>query len=411
MAVTTDLRMTGAKRVLVDGAAGIDRARFRTGVLLLSPVPPDDPLRRELEDADVEVHHVRVRSRLHLRGIRSLRQWIAQEGMPDILHTHCARSASIARLAVWSRSVRPRPRLVVHFHGTVSPRARRWKHRFLDRALRPVTDLVLTPTLHSAMRGASAHAFRGLPMRVVPNGVNLERVAQATRRPEEVRRSWGVPPLTKIVLLLGRWGASKGHDVLLDAVPTVLAHREDVRFVLVAPEGGGEYRTSLERRIRESTLRRHVVITGRDTDPGSCYAAADVVTMPSRDEPFGLVAVEAMAAGRSLVAARAGGLPEVCGDDAGVLWVPPGDAEALGRTIGFALTEPADARLDRARSLRRRAEQFALSRYIAHLESAYSEVLGRPELLPNGGRPEGATDVAWERHPVTLAESAPIPAA
>ena len=213
---------------------------------------------------------------------------------------------------------------------------------------------------------------------MVPNGVDLARVSRASRAPSAVRDSWGVPAGTRVVLLLGRWGAAKGHDVLLDAIPTVLSHPEDVRFVLVAPEGGGQYRASLERRIRQTALRRHVIMTGRDTDPGSCYAAADVVTMPSRDEPFGLVAVEAMAAGRSLVVARAGGLPEVCGDDAGVRWVRPGDPAALGQALKAALAESPADRAYRADSARRRAALFALPQYLGNLERAYADVLARP---------------------------------
>lgn len=387
-AVTTDLAMTGSKRVLVDGAVGLARDRFHSGVLLLSDVDADDPLRRELATGGVDVHHVRVRSRLDVRGLLALRRWILDVGRPDVLHTHCARSAGVVRVACASVPRARRPRVVVHFHGTVSRRALRWKHRVLDRLLRGTTAMVLAPTRHSAERGARVHAFRGLPGRVIPNGVDLRRVARAARSLEAVRASWGVPAGTRVVLLLGRWGAAKGHDVLLDAIPRVLAHPEPVRFVLVAPEGGGEYRAALERLIQRTALRRHVVLTGRDTDPGSCYAAADVVTMPSRDEPFGLVAVEAMAAGRTLVAARAGGLPEVCGDDAGVLWVPPGDPDALGRALLEALAEPPAERAGRAGRARARAAQFALPHYLRDLEAVYATVLRRPDLAPAG--PAGA---------------------
>jgi len=389
-AVTTDLAMTGSKRVLVDGAVGLSRARFHSGVLLLSDVDPTDPLRAELARGGVDVHHVRVRSRLDLRGLAALRRWILDVGRPDVLHTHCARSAGVVRVACASVPRAVRPRVVVHFHGTVSRRALRWKHRVLDRVLRGATAMVLAPTRHSAERGARVHAFRGLPNRVLSNGVDLGRIARAARPVDAVRASWGVPAGTRVVLLLGRWGAAKGHDVLLDAIPRVLAHPEPVRFVLVAPEGGGEYRSALERLIQRTALRRHVVLTGRDTDPGSCYAAADVVTMPSRDEPFGLVAVEAMAAGRTLVAARAGGLPEVCGDEAGVLWVPPGDPGALADALLTALAEPPEARAARAVRARARAAHFALPYYLRDLESVYADVLGRPELGavgPAGDRP------------------------
>jgi glycosyltransferase involved in cell wall biosynthesis len=374
LSVTTDLSLTGAKRVLVDGAVGVDRRRFETAVLLLSPVPEDDPLRAELARSGVPVHHVHVRSRLHAKGLRALARWLDEVGRPDVVHTHCARSSAVLRLAVGAGV---RPRMVVHFHGTVSHRALRMKHRWLDRLLRRRTDLVLAPTAHAARRGEKAHAFGGLPVRILPNGVDLERVARPDRSREEVRRRWGVPEASRVVLLLGRWGPSKGHDVLLDAVPLVLAWPGDVRFVLVAPDGGGPFRRGLERRVRETALRHHVVVAGRENDPASCYAAADVVTVPSRDEPFGLVAVEAMAAGRPLVAARVGGLAEVGGDDGGVVWVRPDDPEDLARGLVEAIAEGEASRAARVGRLRARALRFALREYLRGLETAYDEVLGR----------------------------------
>jgi D-inositol-3-phosphate glycosyltransferase len=254
------------------------------------------------------------------------------------------------------------------------------KHRWLDRHLRSRTDLVLAPTAHAARRGERVHAFRGLPVRILPNGVDLARVVDPPRSRAEVRRQWGVPEAAQVVLLLGRFGPSKGHDVLLDAVPSILARTGPVRVVVVSPDGGGRYREELERRVAETALRHTVVLVGRATDPASCYAAADVVAMPSRDEPFGLVAVEAMANGKTLVAARVGGLPEVCGDEAGVLWVRPGDPDDLARAIVLALSEGSAARARRAATLRQRAERFAIRRYLTGLEAAYATALGRPDL-------------------------------
>ena len=279
---------------------------------------------------------------------------------------------------------------MVHFHGTVSSRALRPKHRLLDRLLVSATDLVLAPSTHAAERGASAHAFRGVPTRVVPNGVDLPRLTSPPRPVSEVRAGWGVPPDASVVLLLGRFGPAKGQDVLLDALPAILAHAEPVRVVFVAPDGGGRYRTRLERRIASTALRRFVVLAGRATDTASCYAAADVVVMPSRDEPFGLVAVEAMAAGRPLVVARAGGLPEVCGDE-GVLWVAPGDVDGTARAVLRALGEGGDDRATRVDALRRRAEHFALPRYLAELERAYDDVLAGRIAVPDA-RPRPSID-------------------
>lgn len=395
LSVTTDLELSGAKRVLVDGAVGLDRTRFEPHVLLLSPTAPEDPLRRELDEAGVPVHHVRVRSRLHWRGLRELRAWFHREGVPDVLHTHSQRSAGALLLTVARLPREERPRCVVHFHGTVSPRALRLKHRILDRWLRRYIDLVLTPTVDAALVAGHAHGFRGLPTRVIPNGIPVDRLARPLRTVAGTRKAWGVPPDAAVVLLLGRWDETKGQDVLLDAIPEVLAHPEDVRFVFVAPESSGRYRRQLERLVERTALRRCVHLMGRDVDPASSYAAADVVVVPSRKESFGLVALESMAAGCRLVASRLPALVEVCGDDAGAVWVRPGDAHDLARGLRLALSETAEERHARCVLHRRHAARFDVRRYIGHLESAYADVLGRPDLLPPAGRSVGSVDLVW----------------
>lgn len=408
LSVTTDLELTGAKRVLVDGAVGVDRTRFDPHVLLLSPTAADDPLRRELDEAGVPVHHVRVRSRLDWGGLRALRAWFDREGRPDVVHTHSARSAGALLLAAARLPREERPRCVVHFHGTVSPRALRLKHRLLDRYLKRYIDLVLTPTVDAALVAGRAHGFRGLPTRVIPNGIPVDRLRRPLRAVAGTRKTWGVPPDAVVVLLLGRWDETKGQDVLLDAVPEVLSHPEDVRFVLVAPESSGGYRRRLERLVARTALRRCVHVMGRDVDPASSYAAADVVVVPSRKEAFGLVALESMAAGCRLVASRLSALVEVCGDDAGTIWVRPGDPHDLARGLLLALSETGEERRARCELHRRHAARYDVRRYLGHLESAYADVLGRPDLLPLAGRPEGSMDLSWSARGAQARPSGPL---
>ncbi len=392
----------------MDGAAGVDRARFDPYVLLLSPTAADDPLRRELDDAGVPVHHVRVRSRLHWRGLRDLRAWFEREGIPDVLHIHSPRSAGALLLSAARLPREVRPRCVVHFHGTVSPRALRLKHRLLDRYLTRYIDLVLSPTVDAALVAGRAHGYRGLPTRVIPNGIPVDRLRRPLRPVAGTRKAWGVPPDAAVVLLLGRWDQTKGQDVLLDAIPEVLAHPDDVRFVLVAPESSGGYRRQLERLVARTALRRCVHVMGRDVDPASSYAAADVVVVPSRKEAFGLVALESMAAGCRLVASRLSALVEVCGDDAGTIWVRPGDAHDLARGLLLALSESAEGRRARCELHRRHAARYDVPRYLGHLEAAYADVLGRADLLPQGGRLEGSVDLSWSARGVKTRPSGPL---
>ena len=163
------------------------------------------------------------------------------------------------------------------------------------------------------------HAAGG-PLRgvVVPPGVDVDRfrpLADADRR--ETRRELGLDPDRPLVLGVSRLVPRKGFDVLVDAV----AGLPDVQLVIA---GAGRDRARLERRARQRGITDRVRFLGRVPDDGSfprLYACADVFAMPCRDrwggleaEGFGIVFLEAAAAGVPAVAGRSGGSHEAVVD-------------------------------------------------------------------------------------------------
>jgi glycogen(starch) synthase len=139
-------------------------------------------------------------------------------------------------------------------------------------------------------------------------------------------------------------------------------------------------------------VRRSVTFTGHlpDADLAALLRAADAVVLPSRYEPFGIVALEAAAAGAPLVASTAGGLGEVVVDGETGLSFPPGDVTGLAMAVGAVLADPAAA-ARRARAARKRlGSAFDWSGIAADTASVYAAAtcggpaeLGRPK-IPTG---------------------------
>jgi glycosyltransferase involved in cell wall biosynthesis len=161
------------------------------------------------------------------------------------------------------------------------------------------------------------------------------------------------------VLFLGRLARQKGPDRFLEAAALLLNERPDVRFVVA---GAGELRSGLEHRARELGIASRVTFVGY-LDPaavGRALDGADVLVLPSRAEPFGLAALEALSHG----------VPSVVPNDAGVAEVAPSavrvdcrDVEALAdRVRGLLDDEPRRLRLaerGRAEASRQRWEDRA----------------------------------------------------
>jgi glycosyltransferase involved in cell wall biosynthesis len=142
-----------------------------------------------------------------------------------------------------------------------------------------------------------------------------------------------------VLVVVAALETRKGHAVLLDAV----AGLDDVPWRLVCAGDGSEAGRLAARCATTTHLGARVTWLGRVTDVAEVLAAADVVVMPSLQEGLGVAALEAMAAGRAVVASAVGGLPEALGSDAGVL-VPAGDATALRAALRRVATDRALAR-------------------------------------------------------------------
>ncbi len=170
---------------------------------------------------------------------------------------------------------------------------------------------------------------------VVPNGVEVPKFSFEVDRCALKLQFCGSRD-TKMILFLGRLVYQKGVNVLIGAMPRVLAECPDTKLVIV---GEGPMRLQLEQDAFLLGVAEHVVFTGYldDYTVRCLLKAADVLVMPSIYEPFGIVALEAMAARVPVVASDVGGISELINDGEG-LKVPPDNSYALADAIVAVLT-------------------------------------------------------------------------
>ncbi|AEA47227.1 glycosyltransferase family 4 protein [Archaeoglobus veneficus] len=168
---------------------------------------------------------------------------------------------------------------------------------------------------------------------VVPNGVNPEEF-YADVEPEEVKREYGVHPYDPLVFFAGRLVYQKGPDLLVGAIPHVLSNRRDVEFIFA---GDGDMRRWLEERTNGQPTKflGHLP----DSEFIKLLNASDIVVVPSRNEPFGLVLLEAWSAERCVVATDVGGLSENIENfvDGIKVYVNP---ESIAWGINYVINDP-----------------------------------------------------------------------
>lgn len=208
------------------------------------------------------------------------------------------------------------------------------------------------------MRAELRHIFQ-VPedkLSVIPNGVRVEDFAQVHQDLDTWRRNWALPE-EEIVLYVGRHVYEKGIDLLLSAAPKVLQSRPQAKFIIA---GRGPLHAELKRQAWDLGLGEKTLFPGfiDDLTRNSLYNLADVAVFPSRYEPFGIVALEAMAGQTPVVVSDVGGFAETVQHGQNGLTFYAGNANSLADNILHLLGDKAFARGLNARATRDLAEKF-----------------------------------------------------
>ncbi len=261
----------------------------------------------------------------------------------DLVHSHDWLVAGAAQQI--ARGIE-RPWLVT-VHATEFGRHQGWVQNHpqshihaAERAMVRSADRVITCSRY--MRSHVSTVFGVSPRRVtvVQNGIDPRDLEPVVPDLPGLRARYAEPD-QRLVLLVGRLVYEKGFHLALDALAPVIRRLGDVRFVVA---GTGTAEAELKRQARRLGLTRHGSFLGWVGDDmlHSLYRVADLCIVPSIYEPFGLVALEAMASGCLCVVADTGGLREVVPGDGTVgLRFRSRDSAALGEILGQVLRDDA----------------------------------------------------------------------
>jgi glycosyltransferase involved in cell wall biosynthesis len=202
---------------------------------------------------------------------------------------------------------------------------------------------------------------------VVANGI-VPGHYQADVDPEAVKRRYGFDPDSPLILFVGRLAWQKGPDMLVDAAPHLLREHADGQFAFI---GDGQMRHGLETRARSLPVR----FLGRlaDAEYVELLNASDIVAIPSRNEPFGLVLLEAWSAGRCVVASDVGGLSENIEHGTDGVKVQP-HPDSIGEGLSRVADSPEKALSMGREGLEKVKKEFPWSRVAERMEDAYAKI-------------------------------------
>lgn len=375
--VIDTLEVGGTERSLLDIAGRLDPSRFRPIVCRLYP---GETLQAEFERAGIEVVSCELPGKYSfLRGVRKLRSFV-REKQPDLIHTMLFRADQVGRVA---GAVSKIP-VVSSFVGlrydpirfSTCPTRSRWKSS-LQQTLDWLTARTVTRfhAVSHAVRDSNCRHLRvsGAKVAIIPRGRSLaQTVDTQPSTMGELRRSLGLEGARPLLLNVGRLSAEKGQADLIRAMARLTASLPSARMAVA---GEGTLKKELADLTRRLALDPYVSFLGYRRDIPDLLRACDVFVFPSLHEGLPGAVIEAMMAGRAIVASNIPEVAELIQDGESGLLVPPRNPLRLAEAI---LRVAADSEF--AARLGANARRVACQRYdidivVRQMEAFYDCVL------------------------------------
>lgn len=297
---------------------------------------------------------------------------------PDIIHAHNGRMTLIAVLAAKllgckvvasQHFLEPAHVLSTGPLGKVKRALHQWVGRQLDFRI-----CVSQAALTSMQKRSDTIAKSDSDYSVIHNGIDISKVLHnVTKTREEVRLELGIPSSSKLIMCAARLEPEKSIDTLLDAFKVVTNAGLDVHLIIT---GDGSLQGDLQQRIVELGLTHVVNLAGFRPDVHSIMNASDAFVLPSANEPFGLVLLEAMSLGVPTLAAQSGGPLEIIDDGFNGYLFLPNDAANLAEHIIRVLNDPTQTRIVCDLAQRAVHEKFSSSVMASTTSRAYAATVG-----------------------------------
>ncbi|MDP2604871.1 MAG: glycosyltransferase family 4 protein [Deltaproteobacteria bacterium] len=300
-----------------------------------------------------------ARNDLDLRPVPALRRLIRSEKY-DIVHFHTKRAHS---LSLWLPRGPQCPKYVVTRRMDY-PETKSWYTRYLYN--RRVDGVVaISRVILELLVDAGVEAGR---IRLIHSGIDPERFVRCAAA-EAVTEGEAVVGIVAALEL------RKGHRYLLEAAARLKGRGHRIRYLIA---GDGPARRELDERVKALSLVDEVRFCGFVSDAPAFLSQIDIFVLPSLYEGLGVAVLEAMAAGKPVIASRVGGLPELVADGETGLLVAPKNVEGLVAAIARLADDKSLAREMGRKGAARARASFSLENMAAQNEAYYYELIGAP---------------------------------
>lgn len=360
-----DLKIGGAERVIADIAEGVDRNLFDASVWCVSR---GGETAEELRKKGIEVRVLGIKSYHNPLNIFRLSSQL-KKAIPDIVHTHGYFASVIGRLAARRARISV---IISHVHSTYWEYKK--KHILMEKALSRITDRIIccSKAVENFVRGYEK--IKPEKTLMIYNGVDEDRFSTVPDT-SSLRAQLAIEEGASVVGTISSLTPHKGHAYLIQAAVKVHDSWPAAKFLIV---GDGLLRKTLEEQAGRLNIASSVIFAGIQKNIPEVLSLMDVFVLPSYSrEGLGIAIIEAMAAGKPVVATNIGGIPEVVKDGETGYLAPPQNPEALAQAIIKLLQNPTNAKAMGKQGRIRFEKKFTKKRMLSEVENLYAALIDK----------------------------------
>jgi glycosyltransferase involved in cell wall biosynthesis len=313
----------GAERIVLDLMHFLDRQRFDIATISLFPYS-GMVFEREAADAGLQVFYLSKRIGPSLNILTQLNS-VVRAFRPDVLHSHLYIMHYVLPVCLWNNV----PVRVHTLHNPVDIKMpEKWRQMLYRSAFQRFNFRPIS--ISSSVRASARALCDPIESPIIYNGTDTSRFRNNTNERLAWRAGHSVAPDAWVYVNIARLHRQKNHRLLIEAFRDVVEHIPHALLLLV---GSGAQRAEIEQQVAALGLQQKVLLLGDRRDIEDILNASDALVSTSDCEGFGITVVEAMAAGRPVVATAVGGVPESMAHGKTGFLVPPGDRQQLVKAM------------------------------------------------------------------------------
>ena len=375
--IITRMELGGPPILLLDILQRLDKERFESSIATGITIDRKYDMIGFARDKNIRVFTMPslVRNIHPLKDIKALIMltiFLKKERF-DIVHCHTSKGGFIGRIAAKLAGAKI---IIYSPHGDIFDgyfcKLATVSFILLEKLAARFTDKIINLTKIEIEKFLEHGIGARHQLTQIYNGIDVKYYERAMTSNMKKRDEFGLSKDDFVCATVGRLVPVKGHTYLIKAIRRVVEVIPEAKFLFV---GDGELKAKLSEEIESFGLQKNILLLGTRSDIATILSCINVFILPSLNEGFGMVLIEAMAAKKPVISTAVGGVPEVIADGKTGILVPPKDPEAISSAIIKLYNNP-DMSLEMGLAGHSRVKKlFDITTTVHELEKLYSGLI------------------------------------